>query len=136
MFLETIINDALHVDQDERRPVSVTGTWANRLGSVMEIEVGSDHRITGTFRTGVGGGTSATEYQLSGFAEGDALAFAVDFGRSGSVAAWTGHHLTDDEGERLVTLWHLAQPVVDPHGDTDIWRAVAAGANEFTRRAS
>lgn len=134
MFLETIVNDALHVGEHERRAASaLTGTWRNRLGSVMRIEVEPDHRIHGTFQTGVGGATSSTEYAVAGFAEGDAVSFCVDFGRRGSVAAWVGHHLTDGVGERLVTLWHLAQPVDDPHADADVWRAVMAGANDFAR---
>ena len=134
MFLETIINDAIHVGEAERRSASaLTGTWRNRLGSVMRIEVERDHRIHGTLQTGVGGETSSKEYAVAGFAEGDAVSFCVDFGRSGSVAAWAGHHLSDASGERIVTLWHLAQPVRDPHGEKDVWSAVIAGANEFTR---
>jgi hypothetical protein len=51
------------------------------------------------------------------------------------VASWSGHHLSDDEGERLVTLWHLAQPVRDPHSDADVWKGIVAGGDEFTRVA-
>jgi hypothetical protein len=134
MFLETILADALHVEEEDRKPASaLAGRWRNRLGSTMELTVGEDHRLDGTFHTGVGSVTSPTTFHVAGFAEGDALSFCVDFGRRGSVASWSGHHVADSHGERLVTLWHLARPVNDPHSDADVWASLMAGADEFTR---
>ncbi len=134
MFLETILEDAVHVEETDRRPVSgVSGRWCNRLGSILDLAVGGDHRITGSFRTRVGGPTVASAFPVAGFVEGDAVSFCVDFGSRGSVASWSGHHVTDDDSERLVTLWHLAQPVRNPHSEIDVWRAMMAGADEFTR---
>ena len=134
MLLETILEDAVHIEETERRPMSgVSGRWCNRLGSILDLTVGEDHRIHGSFRTRVGGPMVASEFPVAGFAEGDAMSFCVDFGRRGSVASWSGHHVSDDHGERLVTLWHLAQPVRNPHSEVDLWRAMMAGADEFTR---
>lgn len=135
MFLETILSDAIRADDNQRKPPSaVAGRWRNRLGSTMELTVGVDHRIEGTFNTGVGVPDASSSYHVVGFAEGEAIAFCVDFGRRGSVASWSGHHIADDEhGERLVTLWHLAQPVREAQGEADVWLALMAGSDEFTR---
>ncbi len=134
MFLETILADALHVDDRTRRPASaLAGQWKNRLGSTMDLNVDDGHRVHGTFHTGVGLLDQVSAFPITGFAEGDAISFCVDFGHRGSVASWSGHHVTDDHGERLVTLWHLAQQVADPHSDADVWRAVLAGGDEFSR---
>ncbi len=135
MFVETIIYDAVHAD-DARAPASaIAGRWRNRLGSVMELNVDDGHHIHGTFHSEVGVPHPLT-FGVTGFAEGDALTFCVDFGKRGSVAAWAGHHITDGKGERLVTLWHLVQPVRNPHAESDVWRATMAGSDEFTRDGS
>lgn len=132
MFIEWILGEATRFDDGARKTHSpVAGRWQNRLGSTMELTVGDDHEIAGTFRLGAGGADTASSFHLTGFVEGDALAFCVDFGRLGSVASWSGHHVAD--GERLLTLWHLAQPVRDPSDESDTWRALVAGADEFTR---
>lgn len=134
MFIETIITDALHREDEPRTPSSkLAGRWRNRLGSVMELTVGDDHRLGGSFTSGVGVGGATRAFSLSGFAEGDAFSFCVDFGRLGSVAAWAGHRVSDEHGERLVTMWHLALPVRHPHRDADVWGSVSAGGDEFIR---
>lgn len=134
MFLETILTDAVHTDDSPRRSAStLAGRWRNRLGSTMEITVDSDHHVHGTFHLNGGGAGPASTFRIVGFAEGDALSFCVDFGNRGSVAAWSGHHLADSDGERLVTLWHLARPVRDPHTEADVWAALLAGGDHFER---
>jgi hypothetical protein len=108
------------------------GRWRNGLGSEMDLQVVGD-RLTGRYRTGVGSPRPEMGYELAGFAVGDALAFCVDFRPHGSVASWTGHHTDDGDGERLVTLWHLAAPVERPQGAPDLWRGTLSGADEFRR---
>lgn len=132
MFLETILADAVTVEDTPRRPPSaIAGRWRNRLGSTMDLKVSDDHRVEGTFHTGVGAPDLSSTFHLTGFAEGDAVSFCVDFGRLGSVASWSGHHISDEHGERLVTLWHLAQRVREAHSEADVWGALLAGADEF-----
>ncbi|MDH3680839.1 MAG: avidin/streptavidin family protein [Acidimicrobiia bacterium] len=134
MFLETILADAVHVEQDTRKPASaISGRWRNELGSTMELTVDEHHQVHGTFHTEVGLLDPALTFPVAGFAEGDAFSFCVDFGRRGSVASWSGHHISEADGERLVTLWHLAQPVSDPHSEADVWGALMAGADQFLR---
>lgn len=135
MFPNPYLHAAVRTHDRERRSGSVlAGRWRNRLGSTMRIEVDDHHRIHGTFHTGPEIGDPDAGYEIVGFAKGDDFAFCVDFGRSGSVASWTGHHLNGDEhGERLVTVWHLAQPVDHPHSEIDTWRAILTGGDEFQR---
>jgi hypothetical protein len=133
VFLETILSDALRgYDDDRKVPSPVTGRWRNRLGSTMELTVGDNHQIHGTYHASVGEVDTKLPFPVVGFIEGEALSFCVDFGRRGSVASWSGHHVDDEQGERLVTLWHLARPVGDA-GSVDLSRAMMAGADEFVR---
>jgi hypothetical protein len=122
-------------EEARRRTTSIVGRWRNQLGSTLELQVGPDDAVTGTFRAAVGTVHAERDYHVSGYALGNAVAFCVDFRPHGSVATWTGHHVEDGRGERLVTLWHLAQPVDEPHGGTELWRGVVAGADEFQRVA-
>lgn len=133
VFLETMLADALRGDDDDRKvPAAVTGRWRNRLGSTMELTVGDNHQIHGTYHAVMGEVNPTLPFPVVGFIEGEAVSFCVDFGRRGSVASWAGHHLHDEQGERLVTLWHLARPV-EVTGAVDVSRAMLAGADEFVR---
>lgn len=136
MFLETVLADAAQRNGDDRRPPPpISGTWRNKLGSTMRLEVDRQHRITGVFHTGVGVDNLQAQFPVVGFAEGDALAFCVDFGGRSSVAAWAGHHVANEHGEQLISLWHLARPVKDPHQERDVWASLLAGSDEFTRQS-
>lgn len=132
MLIELILEQA--VDQTDPKPPTsrFAGCWRNRLGSELDLAV-ENHEVTGRFRSGVGVWNPPADFHVHGFVEGDAIAFCVDFGRRGSVASWSGHLLTDDDGDRLVTLWHLAQSVAHPESESDIWNSMMAGSNEFTR---
>lgn len=132
MFVETILSDALHPEEAKRTSVSAfTGRWKNSRGSIMELTVHEDHHIHGSFHTEIA--ANGASFHLTGFAEGDAVSFAVDFGPRGSVASWSGHFMTDERGEHLVTLWHLARPVKDPHSLAALSGAILTGADEFSR---
>ena len=135
MFLETVLSDALRDDDADRKPPSpIEGRWRNRWGSVMELQVGEDHEIHGSFHAAVGAVDPTMSFHLVGFVEGEAVSFCVDFGRRGSVASWSGHHVHDEHGDRIVTLWHLARPVSDTStGHADLSRSMLAGADEFVR---
>lgn len=99
----------------------------------MDLAVGADGAVSGTFRTGVGAPHPERTYHLTGYAHGAAVAFCVDFAPHGSVAAWVGHYVSEDGGERLSTLYHLSRPVGSPRSEADLWESVIAGADEFTR---
>jgi len=134
MLLEMILEQA--TEKPEPKPASqFAGRWQNRLGSSLDLSVDGTE-LSGTFNSGVGVWNPAAGFHVRGFVEGDAISFCVDFGSRGSVASWSGHFVEGEDGDRLVTLWHLAQSVAHPHTDTDIWNSMMAGSDEFTRVAS
>jgi hypothetical protein len=121
-----------HIDRTGAS-AALNGRWRNRLGSVMELAVGEGDVVTGTYRSGVGTAHPDGSFPLTGYALADAVVFCVDFRPHGSVAAWTGHHVATGDGDRLVTLWHLAQPMSGAHGVSGLWQGVLAGADDFER---
>ena len=134
MYIEWVLAQVEGGDtQTERRASAIEGRWKNRLGSIMELTVTDNHRIGGTYQTSVGVLDPDTKFHVTGFVERDAVSFVVDFGRLGSVASWSGHHVSDENGERLLTLWHLAQRVRDAHDESDTWGSLTAGSDEFVR---
>lgn len=112
---------------------TIAGRWRSRLGSVMELAVAGGDTVSGSYRTSVGVTRAQHSYSLTGYVLGDALVFCVDFRPHGSVGSWAGHHLVDEDNERLVTLWHLARPAAGPHTDADVWEGILAGSDVFER---
>ena len=112
---------------------SLDGTWQNALGSVLTVQITDEHAIRGTFRPESTGGIEHHAHPVHGYAEGSSFAFCADFGEHGSVASWTGHHLDDEAGERLETLWQLARTHAPEADGSPAWGALLTGANTFTR---
>ncbi len=133
---------ALEVEQlvapesGERTRSDLDGTWRNRLGSELTLQVTEDHALRGTFRLASPSGRHH-DHPVRGFTEGAAFTFCVDFGEHGSVASWTGHLVVDDDEERLETLWLLSRSHAGEAGGSGspAWGALLTGANTFTRRA-
>jgi hypothetical protein len=103
----------------------------------MELRCDAGDVLTGTYPTAIGTRHPQARFPLSGFVLGDALTFSVDFRPHGSVASWTGHHVTDGDTDGLVMLWHLAEPAREggsrDRDDAVLWRGVFAGADNFER---
>ncbi len=118
--------------------MSVTGTWYNELGSVMNLEV-DGASITGTYQTAVGDAEGI--YQLTGSvdtdgdpsANGQAVAWVVvwnnDYGNSHSVTAWSGQYQLIDGVEEIEALWLLTSET--PAGYD--WAATQVNKDTFTR---
>ena len=117
----------------QREAVDLAGRWRNQHGSEMQLRVGPGGRLTGTYHTAVGAPSPKQEFELAGFACGDLVVFTVNFGRFGSLTAWTGQHTVAEGVERIHTLWHLAKNI--PHEDEARapWAGVLAGADTFER---
>lgn len=113
--------------------VDFNGTWRNELGSEMHLDVDADGVVSGKFRTGVGEPQAGEEFDLSGYASGDLLSFAVNFGRYDSLASWSGQHTIDSGTEIIKMMWLLARNVADADEPTDMWAAVLTGSNNFRR---
>jgi len=113
--------------------VNFSGKWRNQLGSEMELATDVSGRVTGRYRTNVGSPQPAEEFDLTGFVTGDLIVFCVNFGKYGSATSWAGQHTREAGGERLHTLWHLAQNIPDVNEPTGLWRGILAGADTFFR---
>ena len=87
----------------QREAVDLAGRWRNQHGSEMQLRVGPGGRLTGTYHTAVGAPSPKQEFELAGFACGDLVVFTVNFGRFGSLTAWTGQHTVADGVERTRT---------------------------------
>lgn len=113
--------------------VDFAGTWRNDLGSEMELSVaGSD--LSGVYRTNVGKPEPTEEFALVGFVTGDVITFTANFGKYGSLSAWAGQHTEPEPGRSAIkALWHLARRVGDASEPQELWSAVVAGANTFSR---
>jgi len=113
----------------------LAGTWHNQHGSVMDLRVGGDGKITGRFKTGVGLSGCGEDFALTGFVEGDMIAFTVDFGARRSLTAWVGHACLEGGSARIETLWQMV--VAGPRsGGLPSWRGTWSGADTFSRERS
>ena len=104
-------------------PQDFAGTWHNELKSEMELKVDSAGNVTGTYRSLAGEGDHKPK-SLTGFADGNAIAFTVHFDDATTVTAWTGH-LVDG---KITTLWQL----VFPASADNVWKATWTGTDTFT----
>lgn len=123
-------------DQGLERPTrgipDFAGSWRSQRGSEMELAL-SGRSLSGTYRTAVGEPGPDEGFSLVGFVNGDLIAFTVDFGVYGSVAAWAGQHTTEAGGERIHALWYLPRNLVDAEEPRMLWAGILAGADTFTR---
>lgn len=107
------------------------GTWRNELGSEMTLRV-SGGVASGVYRTNVGRPDAGESYSLVGVSHDDMIAWTVDFGDHGSLTAWTGR-LVEDEDPRLLTLWHLVRNSDDSGEPLPPWASTLTGAATFRR---
>lgn len=110
------------------------GTWTNKLGSSMDLEVDETTGIvSGEYRTAVGEPNPGEIFPIVGFVQGDLLAFCVNFDHHDSLAAWTGQATTENGRDVIRTLWHLANDVEDHLEPMNLWGSIRTGSNEFHR---
>ncbi len=107
-------------------PFASGSSWRNELGSVMTItSLGpAPGQFTDTYVSAVGC-EAGTTFPLSGWANGSAMTFSVDWGSNcSSVTAWTGQYV--QASDSINTLWYLATNDVG-------WSGLLAGNDQFVR---
>jgi hypothetical protein len=119
--------------------MSISGTWYNELGSLMEIESVNGGGLSGTYCSAVGNAqytyTLVGRYDSEPNAGGQALGWTVawqnQYGNSHSATSWTGQYQTDPSTgqEEIYTLWLL---VTEEPAESD-WAATNVGQDTFTR---
>ncbi|MCG6862229.1 MAG: avidin/streptavidin family protein [Chromatiaceae bacterium] len=95
-------------------------TWVNELGSTMMATVDSKGAISGTYATAVGCG-AGVERPMTGFCNGHAVTFSVNWQECSATNAWSGTY----DNRELKTLWHLV------NGEKPAWNSILAGTDTF-----
>jgi hypothetical protein len=113
------------------QPPHFSGTWKNQLGSTMHLEV-TGSKLTGKYKSAVSGKDKPIEGELSGYVNGDLIAFVVNW-PTPAITAWVGQLVSDGGTDVIETLWHLISDVEDPKEPTGLWRSVLAGTDRFRR---
>jgi len=119
MKLENLVTQAIAATA----PFNFTGTWRNELNSTMELSQTASS-LTGTYKSYVNKGKKpSAEGPVIGFANGNLIAFSVNYVNFSSISSWVGTHY----GGKIETLWYLDQTVA--HGSE--WDSINAGADVF-----
>jgi hypothetical protein len=98
-------------------------TWVNELGSTMSANIDSTGAITGTYTTAVGCGVGEKR-AITGFCNGHAVTFSVNWGKCASTTAWSGTY----DGGQLQTLWQLVL------AKKPEWDSIVSGADTFLQK--
>lgn len=96
-------------------------TWTNELNSHMKINIDDSGKISGTYTSSVGC-EPKTPRPISGFCNGYAVTFSVDWGHCNSITTWSGTY----QHRTLETLWQLVL------GNKPTWHSVLTGSDKFT----
>jgi len=109
------------------------GLWVNEAGSAVELRVADDGSLSGHYRTELGQPDADSRFALTGWAQGDAVAFSVSFTGFGSITSWSGQLSEDDRGEFIRTLWHYTKDIPDAEEADDLWKTINTGFATFRR---
>ncbi len=111
-----------------------SGAWENDMGSLATFTV-KDGEVRGTYQTNVGQPDKSQSFPLVGMVQDDQITFTVNFKGYGSMTAWVGQMVLDENGTLYIrTLWHLTKDIEDAKETDDIWGSIRTGASEFRRR--
>ena len=107
-----------------------SGSWINDRGSVVHLHP-SQGLLSGVYQTNLGQPDKGQKFPLTGFIQGDLIAFTVNFTGYGSMTSWAGQLSEDPNGPYIRTLWHLTRDIEDPMEEANLWRSITAGASDF-----
>ena len=107
------------------------GVWVNEAGSAVTFKVAEDGILSGYYQTELGQPDAESRFPLTGWTQGDVLAFSVKFTGFGSITSWSGQVSEDETGPFIRTLWHYTKDIPDDEEAEDLWRSINAGAAIF-----
>lgn len=111
----------------------LNGLWVNEAGSAVELRVADDGSLSGHYRTELGQPDADSRFALTGWAQGDAVAFSVSFTGFGSITSWSGQLSEDDRGTFIRTLWLYTKDIPDAEEADDLWKTINTGFATFRR---
>ena len=112
-------------------PVNFGGTWRNQLGSTVDFTVNGSV-ISGTYTSAVSSGGTSISGPVSGYINGDLIAFSVLW-PSAAITAWVGQLTIESGVDAIKTLWQMTTNVPDADEPTGLWASIYAGADTFKR---
>lgn len=108
----------------------IAGLWHNQHKSEIDFSQSTNGQITGVFKTHTPDGHH--EYQLTGYAHDDVIAFCVNFTEHGSVTAWVGQIFQEKGTSVLNTLWHMSVEMGKMQTrDERSWKSILSGSDKF-----
>lgn len=110
-------------------PFDFTGTWKNELGSTATF-VQNGASLSGDYVSAVSEDGSSTKGTITGFADGDLIAFLVHWEAFQAITAWVGQVRPGATPDTISTLWQMTKQV-DPGEE---WASINAGADTFLRQ--
>lgn len=115
--------------------MALSGDWENQNGSILHVGAVRGGVFEGTFASTKGRAARGRHYPVRGIANGDLVAFAVDFRDDGgdlrSLSNFTGRL----QGDVLHTVWVLARAFEDAEHTkpTQPWNTFLVNADRFER---
>ena len=119
--------------------MDINGEWINQNGSILEIEVGPDSRVSGWYCSAKGRSASGRRYPLTGVQSDELLAFHVNWRGDDhdihAITSFTGRCVMSPE-PAIHTMWILARQYEDSEQTrpTGAWNAFLTNADVFVRR--
>lgn len=108
--------------------IDFSGSWKNELDSKMHIEQQGD-QLTGTYDSAVSADGTTTTGVLSGYVDGDLIAFMVHWRDFQAITSWVGQCEPNSGNTRINTLWQMTKQVAEG----DEWASINAGADAFVK---
>lgn len=109
--------------------VNFAGTWTNDLGSQMVL-VQTGDALSGSYESAVSSGGTPATGTLTGYVDGDLIAFIVHWDQFQAITSWVGQLAPNAPTETIKTLWQMANQV----DAGEEWASINAGADVFTRQ--
>lgn len=105
--------------------VDFAGEWINELGSTAKFSQNGSV-LSGTYASAVSSDDAATVGVVSGFVDGDLIAFTVHWNDFQSITSWVGQ--LDQHAAQIKTLWQMTSQV----DEGEEWASINAGSDTFT----
>ena len=116
------------------------GRWANQNGSILDLSVEGQSRLSGTFSSRKGRAAADRTYPVIGVSNGELVTFCVTFDDGAdnlhSITSFSGRLVRDRDGiDRLHTLWVLARQFEDETRTkpTQAWNSFLVNTDIFER---
>lgn len=109
--------------------VDFTGTWVNELGSEASLIQAND-TLSGSYESAVSGSGTKASGTLTGYVDGDLIAFTVHWRDFQAITSWVGQLIPNTHAQTIKTLWQMTNQV-DPGEE---WASINAGSDIFIRK--